>query len=253
VADLATWMLFQLGDGSFRGRRLLSSEALGEMHSPQVLFSTTAAFRAARRVRFFAAYGMGWQVFDYRGSPFLWHTGGGDGSAASMALFPELGLGVAVLVNTSKLGSGFNLSVLTSRIADHYLGLPASDDTATFRAGHLRSQAREREEQRAADSTRQPSTGPSRPLPRFVGRYLDRLGLEVSVVLEADSLRLRYGGGERATLEHWHHDVFRARWENPWHDADHPTFVSFFVDGEVVSRLHLEPFGDPVDARRVER
>ena len=36
VADLATWALFQLGDGTFGGRRILSAEVLSEMHAPQV-------------------------------------------------------------------------------------------------------------------------------------------------------------------------------------------------------------------------
>jgi hypothetical protein len=87
--DLATWMLFQLGDGTFGGKRLISAEAMAEMHAPQIGFPTTPEFRAARRIRYFPAYGFGWQVFDYRGSPMLWHTGGGDGQAASMTILPE--------------------------------------------------------------------------------------------------------------------------------------------------------------------
>lgn len=61
--DLATWALFQLGDGTFRGRRILSAKTISEMHSPQIVVPTSEEFRVARQIRYFAAYGMGWQVF----------------------------------------------------------------------------------------------------------------------------------------------------------------------------------------------
>src|SRR5580704_1859574 len=67
--DLATWALFQLGDGTFRGRRILSAKTISEMHSPQIVVPSSEEFRIARQVRYGAAYGMGWQVFDYRGTP----------------------------------------------------------------------------------------------------------------------------------------------------------------------------------------
>ena len=33
--DLSHWLTFQLGDGRYRGKRLLSAEALAETHTPQ--------------------------------------------------------------------------------------------------------------------------------------------------------------------------------------------------------------------------
>ena len=57
AADLATWMIFQLGDGTFQGKRILSAEAMNEMHSPQILIPTNEAFRTARQIKYFAAYG----------------------------------------------------------------------------------------------------------------------------------------------------------------------------------------------------
>lgn len=45
--DLAIWLRFQLGDGSFQGRRIISTEQMAEMHSPHIVVPTTAAFRDA--------------------------------------------------------------------------------------------------------------------------------------------------------------------------------------------------------------
>src|SRR5438128_12156762 len=55
TADLATWMIFQLGDGTFQGKRILSSAAMNDMHSPQTVIPTNEAFRTARPIKSFAA------------------------------------------------------------------------------------------------------------------------------------------------------------------------------------------------------
>jgi hypothetical protein len=74
----------------------------------------------------------------------------------------------------------------------------------------------------------------------------------VAIWLDAGALHLRYGGGEPATLEHWHHDTFRVHWSNPWHDADLSTLIAFTLDADRrVTQLLMEPFGDSIDARRL--
>jgi CubicO group peptidase (beta-lactamase class C family) len=253
VADLATWMLFQLGDGTFQGRRILSADAMYEMHSAQLVGPANEKFRTARQLRFFPAYGLGWQVFDYRGHPLLWHSGNGDGQLAYMALLPELHLGVAVLINSWKVGSALNGGI-ASRIMDHYLAFPARDYSAELRDGWTKSEQAQTDGERALVASRLPRTEPSLPNAAYAGVFKDRLGLDVRVWLEGDTLRLQYGGGEHATLDHWHHDTYRARWRNPLHAKILPTFVSFGLNERgKIDRLHMEPFGDEIDARRVEQ
>ena len=253
AADLATWMLFQLGDGSFRGRRILSADAMVEMHSPQFVVPSSESFRKARQLRYFLAYGLGWQVFDYRGNRMFWHSANGDGQLAYLALLPELHLGVAVLINSWKVGSPLNGGI-ASRIIDHYLGAPARDYSAELRDWWARDEQRQTEEERTLEASRLPNTAPSLPLSAYAGVFQDRLGLDVKVWLEADTLRLQYGGGEIATLVPWHHDTYRARWQNPLHAKALSTFVLFGLDPRgKIDRLHMEPFGDEVDARRTPR
>jgi CubicO group peptidase (beta-lactamase class C family) len=251
VSDLARWMLFHLGDGSHDGRRILSAESLNEMHSAQIVGVPTPKFREARQIRYFPGYGLGWQVFDYRGSTLLWHSGNGDGQIVYMALLPELRLGVAILVNSWKAGPGLN-GALASRIFDHYLGLPSRDYRAElreFRAGEMR---RRDESESALERSRMPDAPPSLPLGTYAGVYRDRLGLDVVVTLEGEALRLRYGGGEIATLVPWHHDVFRVLWQNPLHAESWKAFATFVLDASGrVERLRMDPNGDEVDAKRV--
>src|SRR5688500_16504654 len=54
--DLAKWMIFQLGDGTHEGKRIVSAESMDQMHFPHMIIQAAPAMRAARQVRFFGGY-----------------------------------------------------------------------------------------------------------------------------------------------------------------------------------------------------
>jgi CubicO group peptidase (beta-lactamase class C family) len=248
--DLAIWALFQLGDGTFRGRRILSAKTISEMHSPQIVVPSSEEFRIARQIRYFAAYGMGWQVFDYRGTPLLWHSGSGDGQSAYIALLPDLRLGIVVLTNTRKVGVPFNGAV-ANRIIDHYLSVATRDYVTELRDSWDKELQQHEAEKRATEASRLSSTTPSLPLSAYAGVYRDRLGLDVVVTLNNGSLRLQYGGGEVAQLAHWHHDTFRLQWETALHAAEWPAFIRFDISPLAqADSLHTQLFGDLIEATR---
>lgn len=250
AADLATWMIFQLGDGTFQSKRILSAEAMSEMHSPQIIIPTNEAFRTARQVKYFGGYGLGWQVMDYRGNRMLWHSGAGDGQTAFLVLLPDSHFGVVVLVNSWKAGPALN-NAIASRIMDYYLGLPTHDYSAQYRESWKRSMQQQVEAVRTFEASQLKGTIPTLPLSQYAGVYRDKLGLDVKVWLEGDALRLQYGGGEIAVLTHWHHDTFWARWQNPLHAEQRSTFVQFSLSPQgTIAELQMDPFGDRINARR---
>ena len=254
AADLARWMLFQLGDGTWEGRRVLSADALIEMHVPHILARTTAGFRTARQVRHFAGYGMGWQVFDFRGQLMLWHSGNGSGQVAYLVMLPDHRLGVAVLVNSWKAGVQLN-AALASRILDHYLGAPERDYVAEWGASYTAVEQRRQEAEQALTAARRQGTRPALQLTQYTGRYRDQLGLTWKVALEADTLTLQHEDGESATLMHWHNDTFRVRWRNVLRadDAERVLFVMFPVSARGTAdilTMDPGPFGERVLARR---
>jgi CubicO group peptidase (beta-lactamase class C family) len=254
AVDLGRWMLFQLGNGTQNGRRVLSPDALIEMHAPQILSRTTASFRDARQVQYFAGYGLGWQVFDHRGHRILWHTGSGDGQVAYMAILPDARLGVAVLVNSWKAGVQLNTAI-ASRIIDHYLGLATRDYVAEWRTRWLADAERRAGEERRLDAARQASASPTLPLGGYEGRFRDDLGLPWTISLESRILRIRHAEGESGTLTHWIGDTFRVRWDNPLRadDGERPLFARFAISGDGVADVFLMepgPFGERVIARR---
>jgi CubicO group peptidase (beta-lactamase class C family) len=248
--DLANWMLFQLGDGTFNGKRLISADAMAEMHGPQVYVPTKLAFRTSRQLQRSAAYGFGWQVWDYRGHHMLWHTGNGDGQVASMVLLPDSNLGIAIVTNTWRTGVQLNFA-LTNRLIDHYLGLQTRDYVAEFRTSWQQSEKDDAAEETALDAGRLKHAAPHVPLSAYAGQYRDPLGLDVIVVLEQDGLKLRYAGGAPASLKHWHGDTFRLSWANPFSQG-RPAFVTFGLDAKGnVNRLSAELLRDQIDAARV--
>ncbi|HEX8171372.1 MAG TPA: serine hydrolase [Thermoanaerobaculia bacterium] len=249
AADMANYMLFQLGDGTWKGKRIVSAKELRETHTPQVLISTTPEMRAARNVRFFAAYGLGWNVMDYRGHPMIWHSGNANGMPVYMALLPEEKIGVFVAVNT--WGAPFLHGAIASRILDTLLGeTPSRDYAAEATAAYKRSAKSSEEQIRKEEAARAKESKPSRELAAYAGTYNDPLYGDI-VIANGPKLTLQFARGEVADLEHWQYDTFRVHWRDAMMDEDFRTFVTFTLDtAGVPSRLRMRVNRDDVEAVR---
>lgn len=240
--DMARWLLFSLGDGTWEGKRIVSPESMREMHSPQIIIPTTPEMRAARGVRFFAAYGLGWQIMDFRGHPMLWHSGSADGMPVYMAILPADNIGVAVMTNTWEVPTLHG--ALANRILDTLLATPEPRDWAAETIAASKAEAKPAEEPRIAD------TKPSRPLDAYTGTYNDPLYGDLVITRDANGLTLQFAGGQKATLEHWHYDVFRVTWHDRVYEfAD--TFAAFALDAKGTPvRLDMKLYRDRVEAVR---
>ena len=74
------------------------------------------------------------------------------------------------------------------------------------------------------EAQRVSGTRPTLALERYAGTYDDSLYGAVTVTYQNGKLELQRGA-RRATLEHWHYDTFRVRWENAWQGSSMLTFV----------------------------
>jgi len=115
--DLLTFAAFFMGDGAWKGRRVLSPAALEAMQTPQV---RAASYPAAG----FAEWGgLGWAVRFIDGVKVVEHGGSLSGFEVKLKFVPAHRFAIAILTNS---GRG---SVLGDRVAewalDHVLGLRA--------------------------------------------------------------------------------------------------------------------------------
>jgi CubicO group peptidase (beta-lactamase class C family) len=251
AADMAQWLRFQMGDGAFAGRRLVSPGAFWEIHSPQLVIPVSQAMKSARQVEGWAAYAMGWQVMDYRGHPMLWHTGNADGMPAFMAILPREHLGVVIMTNT--WGAGLLHALLMNRVLDEYLGDPPRDwsgenlpQKAAIRDGYDYTANVRR---LAAD--RVSGTAPSHPFAAYAGVYVDSLYGPQTIAVENGHLTMRMGTGQVADLSHWNYDTFLVTWRDPLFREVFPALLTFSSDyAGNVDRLTMPINRDVVRALR---
>ena len=225
--EMAEWVRLQLGNGTWRGRQLISAANMKEMHSPQTVIPLETWFATLSPVNHqmvpgthFFMYGLGWFLQNYKGKKAVHHGGSIDGMRALVGMLPEERLGVVVLtnLNPSSVDEG-----IMFRVFDEYLGGEkrdwSKDMLEQFRAAVKRGE----EATRTAQSQRVANTSPSLPVGQYAGTYADSAYGEAKVEEDYGKLIIRVG---RSTgdLEHWHYDTFRITWRNPSRSTALATF-----------------------------
>lgn len=230
VSDVARWIRFQLAGGEWGGQRLVSLAQHGEMLTPQFMIPQAQYYPAARLADpNFTAYGLGWFMQDYRGRKLALHTGSIDGMTALVAMVPEEKLGLVVFIN---LDHAELRHALMYRIIDAYLGGPARDWSAELRLLYGGMDERSEAARRERESRRVRGTRPSLPLSAYTGTYADPDSLFGRVTVRLENGRLvasTAGGTITGAMEHWHYDVFRARWDQA---SLGTSFLTFTIDPE---------------------
>ncbi|HVZ94715.1 MAG TPA: serine hydrolase domain-containing protein, partial [Phycisphaerales bacterium] len=155
--DLAPWLIVHLNEGKLNGREVIRASTLKELHSPQMIMPsaddpTTGTITIG--------YAMGWMVDVYRGHRRVHHGGNIDGFSAAVVLYPDDGLGIAVLTNMN----GSPVPDLVAQVAaDRVLGLEQRDWSTEARVKYEAAKAvmkegeKKREEMRIANA---PATHP---------------------------------------------------------------------------------------------
>ncbi len=224
--DMARWLRFQLGRGTFEGQRLVSPQWVDEMVTPQILIRREGPWAQMTPDARFMAYGMGWILSDYRGHFIGQHGGGIDGMSAMVGILPDERLGVVVLSN---LNGNQLPAALMLRTFDAFLGGggPPRDWSAELHRADERAAAAGRDADAAREKSIVRGTTPSLPLARYAGTYRNEAYGDVRVELDGDRLRIRFGTQFDGYLDHVQFDAFRAAWKNPARGTD---FVNFTLD-----------------------
>jgi CubicO group peptidase (beta-lactamase class C family) len=240
AADMAQWLRFQLNDGVVGGKRLVSSAALRETHTPQILMTGGEGGRggAIDSVKRFSSYGMGWMVEDYRNALSWQHGGNTLGMTAAVGMLPEKKVGVVVLSNMQ----GAQLPGLIERyVFDRELGAPMKDWSAEAYTRMLNQRKRSDSLEQVQLAGHAAAQLPV-PLSAFVGTYADSLYGEMTVSLKDGHLDLARGD-IHGPLEYWNANNFR--WRLPLTAPTGPTYIKFEITPEnTVTGLYFGLAGD---------
>jgi hypothetical protein len=188
--DLARWVRFQLGNGTFEGKRLVAEEALEETHTPQVVMRLEGATRANNPETNLISYGMAWVVQDHRGELLVGHSGSLNGFRARVDLLPKRSVGFALLTNGGRAQA---LVALRNGLIDLFQGNAAPRDWNAYyldleAKGKARSEARNRD----AEASRPQGTRPSHDLAAYAGTYRNASHGTMAVAVEEGGLALHW-------------------------------------------------------------
>lgn len=252
--DIAKWMMLLLDEGKIAGvtdkdgkpARLLSEKQARELWTAQtpVKIGEPKPALAATKPNF-SAYGLGFQLRDYKGMKVAMHGGALQGFYSRVLMVPEAKLGVAILTNAENGGS---MTALQWRILDHYLLAAPSDWLALVSKVEQDQHAEEVKKQGKASSARAAKSQPSLPLAAYDGEYEDAWYGKVVIKPEGRKHILSFTRTPDLTgeLEHWQHDTFIVRWKERNFNADAYVTFSLNPDGSI-DRVKMAPVSTETD------
>lgn len=243
--DMARWLQVQLGHGVLPGGGRLFSEAssaaMWEPVTPEPISPLPASLAGTQAS--FQAYGLGWEIRDYRGTRIVWHSGGLFGFTSIVVLIPDRKVGFAIELNSEEIEPRFGLMY---ELLDHYLGLPRQDWPARFGA-YRRERIAAAEAAIGAKAQAPAKAGPSLPLAAYAGQYADPWYGTIGVHAAREGLKVDFphARGLTATLEHYQYDTFVVRFSDPQMEPAYMTF-QLGADGRV-ERVTMKPVSPIAD------
>lgn len=203
--DLCQWLKFQVNQGSIDGKRLVSTKALNETHTPQMLIPMTDDNKRLHPETNIMTYGMAWVVQDYRGEKLIAHAGAIDGFKAHITLIPEKQIAMAILTNLDH--TRMNLA-LSYTLTDLLLGLKKERDWNRYLQDVVKQQRiKEAKVLQKRIAERKFDTKPSLPLSAFTGTYTHPAYGECRVSLQRGRLIWRWSNFAEP-ITHFHDDIF---------------------------------------------
>jgi len=235
--DIARWMKVLLDAGRVEGAtgpdgkelRLFSEAQSREMWTAQTPMKVgmPKGPLAATRANF-AAYGLGFQLRDYKGQMLAMHGGALQGFYSRVLLVPESKLGIAILTNAE---SGGALNALQYRLLDQFMtGSAPTDWIKLIADDEERKHTEELARLKKTAGTRVAASKPSLALSDYEGQYSDPWYGAMTIKRVGAKLVMSFSRTPDLTgeMEHFQHDTFIVRWKERNFNAD--SYATFALD-----------------------
>lgn len=209
VEDIAKWMIFNLNNGINGEDSILEAKSRNLIWTPHNNFVVSHT-KSNDFNTHFRGYGLGWGLSDYHGNLKVSHGGGYDGMISSVTLIPDQKLGVVVLTN----GMESPTSAITNYTLDAFLNVEETDwSTKDLERLERRKKRDTRIEDRK--NARVLDTKASLGVEKYTGTYKSDIYGNIIVAHVDNQLTLdfEYSPDLKATLSHWHYDVWKINWD----------------------------------------
>jgi CubicO group peptidase (beta-lactamase class C family) len=203
--DMTNWLVMQLQNGQYNGKKIVSEKNLRENHTPvQVVFPAEAKYPELG----FSSYGMGWNMNVYRGQQRRQHNGSIEGFRSQMTIFPNNQLGIFVTTNTST-ADYYYVNIITNFIADNLLNMSVIDWNSRLKKERDDAKFEEEKKKKEHDASRKMGAMMSHPIDYYAGIY-EHPAYGVLQVFKTDKgLRAVYHN-KQVELAHFHYDYFEG-------------------------------------------
>ncbi len=251
--DIARWMMVLLDAGKLpaggadgKEQRLFSQARSSELWTAQtpIAIAEPKPALAATRPNF-RAYGLGFELKDYRGVKLATHGGALQGFYSQVTLVPQAKLGIAIFTNAE---SSPAMTALQYRILDQYLDFAPTDWIGRY--GDIAREAHDKELARLQSEAgkRVAKSQPSLALAAYDGDYADAWYGKVTIAAEGGKHIMRFSRTPdlNGTLEHFQHDTFIVRWKERNFNADAYVTFSLNPDGSI-ERVKMAPVSMETD------
>lgn len=225
AADMAKWLSFQLNNGKVADNVIISEEQINTLRSSHNI----ANFEFPEVAKNFLNQGLGFLISDSSmGACKLYSSGGNtEGTESYHAFAPELRLGVAVMVNSSKVIP----QPLVAWIIDRYTQASDRDwinERTTIHDTEIESilSSIGDKQQEITDL----STKPSLAISSYAGLYKNPVVGDLKLQACAEALSFTLGTTYEGDLIHANHDTFFSR-------VKKPILGKFFFNGPAQFRL----------------
>ena len=176
AADMSKWLIFQMGNGTYNGKQLLTAANLNYVHSPKTPLSNNMENPGF--------YTQGWVYQETKFGPMIGHSGAIGGYHTSVSFMPKENVGIVILTNNVE-------SSLSDALSSQFLVMYFGNTSADLSAPMLKSFKVEK----AAESTKTSPTPatPALQLSAYAGSYTNIAYGTAVVAMENGNLTATFG------------------------------------------------------------
>jgi hypothetical protein len=204
IKEMANWLNFQIGNGKFQGKQIVSTKSLLETRKPQIAMKDSKG-------KVIGYYGLGWNILinGINKGTFM-HTGDAVPSRTLVAFNPSQKWGIVVVSNEGNYGAGFNTALGSAFIQLYNTGKISIDSwpSAKKTADETVEKIFEQKKQKPS-----PPITPALNLNNYTGIYTSNCYGKIMITSSGNRLKIYQGNNKNPlNLVHWNGNIFRVNY-----------------------------------------